>query len=125
MTLIDKLYEKGSIQPPRWLPSNLQYLTIIGSEAYGVSSGGSDIDFVGFCIPPKEDVFPHLAGEIPGFGQQLRRFEQWQQHHVPDCDGKDRTYDFTVFSIVKFGCSTKSSKFSLNKTSILSATGSN
>lgn len=102
MTLIDKLYEKGSIQPPRWLPSNLQYLTIIGSEAYGVSSGGSDIDFVGFCIPPKENVFPHLAGEIPGFGKQLQRFEQWQQHHVPDCDGKDRTYDFTVFSIVKF-----------------------
>ena len=102
MTLISKLITAQSIQPPKWLPDNLQYLTIMGSEAYGVSSGGSDVDFYGFCIPPKDLVFPHLSGEIPGFGRQTQRFEQWQQHHVADPDGKAKTYDFQIFSIVKF-----------------------
>ena len=78
------------------------YLTIMGSNAYGVSSDTSDMDLYGFCIPPKTLVFPHLAGEIPGFGRQIQRFEQWQEHHVKDQDGKDTTYDFSVYSIVKF-----------------------
>jgi predicted nucleotidyltransferase len=47
-------------------------------------------------------VFPHLAGEIPGFGNQIQRFSQWQQHHIPNPDGKDCMYDFQVFSIVKY-----------------------
>lgn len=63
------------------------------------------MDVYGFCIPPKEDVFPHLRGEIPGFGRQLQRFEQFQQHHVHDADalaGHGREYDLTIFSLVKF-----------------------
>jgi predicted nucleotidyltransferase len=81
------------------------YLTVMGSVAYGVSAGDSDFDVYGFAVPPKGIVFPHLAGEIPDFGRQVKRFGQWQEHHVIDKDalgGKGREYDFAVYSIVKF-----------------------
>jgi hypothetical protein len=61
------LTDKGLIQPPKWLPDNVHYETMMGSVAYGVSGDTSDVDIYGFAIPPKEMVFPHLAGEIEGF----------------------------------------------------------
>lgn len=102
--ILQQLYDRNLIKPPKWLLTNTQYLTIMGSTAYGVSSDSSDFDVYGFCIPPKEMVFPHLAGEIDGFGTKAPRFEQWQEHHVQDRDalgGKGREYDFSIFSIVK------------------------
>jgi len=99
------LADRGMHKPPRWLTSTIQYETQMGSVAYGVSSDTSDVDLYGFCIPPREMIFPHLSGEIPGFGRQLKRFEQYQQHHIASPDelgGKGRTYDVTIFSIVKF-----------------------
>lgn len=80
---------------------NVSYMTTMGSQAYGVSTDDSDLDVYGFCIPPKDLVFPHLAGEIPGFGRQIQRFEQWQEHHVTD-PNKKVEYDFAVFGIVKY-----------------------
>ncbi|MCL2715031.1 MAG: nucleotidyltransferase domain-containing protein [Alphaproteobacteria bacterium] len=102
MTLLAKLVAANVAHPPKWLPDNMVYLTIMGSDAYGVSSDSSDIDFYGICIPPKTVVFPHLAGEIAGFGTPITRFDLWQQHHVPTIDGRQKTYDFSVYSIVRF-----------------------
>lgn len=81
------------------------YETLMGSIAYGVSSDKSDHDIYGFCIPPKEEVFPHLDGEIPGFGEPKKRFEQFQQSHIDDPSaqgGKGIEYDLTIYSIVKY-----------------------
>ena len=105
MSTLQRLTDRGLVKPPRWLPGNVQYETIMGSVAYGVSSDTSDVDVYGWAIPPKEDIFPHLRGEIPGFGRQAKRFEQYQEHHVEDRDalaGHGRTYDLTIFGIVKF-----------------------
>jgi len=105
MNLIQFLNKKGLLTLPGWLPNNVHYLAIMGSSAYGVADSGSDMDVYGFCVPPKELVWPHLAGEIPGFGRQLKHFNQWQQHHVLDRDahgGKGQEFDFAVFSIVRF-----------------------
>ncbi len=105
MSTVQRLTDRGLVRPPRWLPSNVQYETIMGSVAYGVSSETSDMDVYGWAIPPKDDVFPHLRGEVPGFGRQARRFEVYQEHHVNDRDalgGHGRTYDLTVFGVVKF-----------------------
>ena len=87
--LLDRLYKQNVIHPPKWLMANCSYLTIMGSQAYGVSTDDSDLDTYGFCLPPKEMVFPHLAGEIPGFGRQTAPFEQWQQHHEQE-EGKQQ-----------------------------------
>ncbi|MGE3819209.1 MAG: nucleotidyltransferase domain-containing protein [Isosphaeraceae bacterium] len=105
MSTLQRLTDKGLIRPPRWLPGNVQYETIMGSVAYGVSSVASDMDVYGWAIPPKEEIFPHLRGEVAGFGKPAARFETFQQHHVEDRDalaGHGRTYDLAIFGIVKF-----------------------
>ncbi len=105
MSTLQRLVQRNLIRPPRWLPGNVQYETIMGSVAYGVSSDTSDLDIYGWAIPPKDDVFPHLRGEILGFGRPAKRFEQFQEHQITDRSelaGRGRTYDVTIFGIVKF-----------------------
>ncbi len=102
---VAQLTDKKLALPPKWLPGNIAYETIMGSMAYGVSSDSSDMDVYGFCIPPKDLVFPHLAGAIPGFGRQITRFDVFQQHHIKDVDalgGTGRDYDLSIFSLVKY-----------------------
>ncbi|MEL6316339.1 MAG: nucleotidyltransferase domain-containing protein [Pseudomonadota bacterium] len=100
-SVVSRLDKLKLINPPAWLPANTMFEGWTGSVAYGASDDSSDMDVVGFCLPPKEMTFPHLAGEIAGFGRQVQRFEQFQQHHVHDA-GTGREYDITIFSIVKF-----------------------
>lgn len=114
MNLLRHLLAHNLIHPPGWLESNVHYLTIMGSMAYGVEDTTattiSDMDLYGFCIPPKEVVFPHLAGEVWGFGKYKEgmprsHFGQYQEHHIHDVSAlgaKGRIYDLTVYSIVKF-----------------------
>jgi uncharacterized protein len=100
-SVVQKLARAGKIKPPPFVEGGTMYETIMGSMAYGVSNDNSDMDIYGFCIPPKEVVFPHLAGDIPGFGRQKVRFEQFQQHHIPG-DKPDQTFDISIYSIVKY-----------------------
>jgi predicted nucleotidyltransferase len=101
--IIHDLQKHGLITPPKWLADNTAYLTIMGSMAYGVSRDSSDIDYYGFCVPPKDMLFPHLAGYVEGFGadKERERFGQWQEHHIKDPSGKAE-YDFVVYNIVKY-----------------------
>ena len=99
--ILNDLQKKGLTNAPKFLYTNTHYLAIVGSESYGANIDSSDRDIQGFCIPPKEMVFPHLAGEISGFGTQLKRFEVWQEHKVIDT-ARNQQFDFAVYSIVKF-----------------------
>lgn len=94
-----RLHDKDIISPPSFVSGGLQYETIMGSMAYGVSSDASDMDIYGFCIPPKDIIFPHLAGHIKGFGRQKQSFDQWVEHHIKD---EGRIYDISIFNIVKY-----------------------
>ena len=42
------------LSPPSWLVDNVMFEGLTGSVSYGVSNDTSDMDIVGFCIPPKE-----------------------------------------------------------------------
>ena len=100
-----RLAENGLIRPPSFLPTNVMYETLMGSVAYGVSSENSDRDIYGFAIPLKEDLFPHLTGEIAGFGKPQPRFEQFQIAHIIDpsgAAGKGIEYDLSIYSIAKY-----------------------
>lgn len=99
--LLKDLKNKNLIHPPPWLINSTPYLCLMGSVAYGVAGESSDDDIYGFCIPPKEMIFPHLNGEILGFGKQIKRFEQYQEHHIKDIITK-KEYDFQIYGIVKF-----------------------
>lgn len=106
-----KLHEKGlAVGCPSWLPTNVHYETIMGSHAYAVADTSirdkiPDYDIYGWCIPPKELIFPHIGGHIPGFGPKPPSFEQWQKHHMFDEDalgGNGKEWDLQIFNIVKF-----------------------
>jgi predicted nucleotidyltransferase len=99
--LIQELTKKELINPPKWLPDNVIYLVNTGSVMYGCSTNDSDKDVTGIVIPLKTDVFPHLRGEIVGFGRHCQRFEQWQQHHILDSSTK-KSYDLTIYSIIQY-----------------------
>lgn len=100
MDLIERLHSKGLIKPPTFV-LNPQYLTIMGSQAYAVNHYDSDLDIYGWTIPPKDYIFPHLRGEILGFGYQTQRFEQFQQHGVVEKD-HNKEYDLNIYSIIKY-----------------------
>jgi len=104
-SLVAALEKKELLHPPGWLSANIQYETLMGSTAYGVSTEGSDWDVYGFTIPRKDVVFPHLAGEIIGFGRQKKKFGQFEANHIVDSSasgGHGREYDITIYNIVKF-----------------------
>lgn len=74
----------------------------MGSYAYGVNADLSDTDVYGWCIPPKEYVFPHqCGGEIEGFGDQKKRFQNFQKHHIIDPSTK-RSYDIDIYNVVRY-----------------------
>ena len=97
--VVRRLDKKGLIKPPGFVAGSVQYETMMGSVAYGVSSDTSDVDIYGFCVPPKDIVFPHLAGYIPGFSRQIPKFDQFQQHHIKE---DDTEYDIVIYNIVKY-----------------------
>lgn len=99
MNTIQKLEKAGVAHPPQWLTSNVHYEVIMGSYAYQINNELSDVDVYGFCIPRKDQIFTHLAGEVPGFGRQISRFEQYVEHHL---QMDYRVYDVTIFNIVKY-----------------------
>lgn len=86
---------------PSFLKSNVHYEVQMGSVAYGVSNDHSDMDIYGWCIPPRDYIFPHLRGEIEGFGTKGPRFNEFSQHHVMD-HSSGTEYDFTIYNVVKY-----------------------
>lgn len=73
----------------------------MGSVAYGASDASSDIDIYGFCMPPKNILFPYSMGYIYGFGSTPERFEQFQKHHIHDISC-DKEYDMSIYNVVKY-----------------------
>lgn len=100
-SIVKRVVSENLASPPKWLSNNLMFEVIMGSYAYGVSSDASDIDIYGFTIPPKDMVFPHLAGHIPGFGNSPKNFENWQEHHIIDKSAR-KQYDISIYSIIKY-----------------------
>lgn len=104
--IIKELYDKKltNLDGNHWIPDNVSYCTIMGSVAYGVSSDTSDCDIYSFGIPPKTELFPHLKGEIVGFGNAKNtnnRFSNFQQHHIIDV-GAEKEYDINFYNIVDY-----------------------
>ncbi len=104
-SIVERLTKRGLISPPDFVKSNTMYECVVGSVAYGTSDDLSDFDVNGFCIPPRDVVFPHLKGEIDGFGRNKQKFGGWQHHHILDKDalnGRGREYDLNIYNIVKY-----------------------
>lgn len=101
MSTFDYLIKQNLIKDyPSFIKNNIHYEVQTGSVSYGVSSDNSDLDILGFCIPPKHIIFPHLDGKI-SFFDHINYFEQFQKHHIFDASC-DKNYDITIYSIIKY-----------------------
>jgi len=98
MKLLKRLQKEKKISPPSFLIDNLQYLTLMGSQAYGTNQQDSDIDYYGFCMPKKTHLFPQLEGIIFGY-ENPKKFDQWQEHHIRDGNIE---YDFSIYNIARY-----------------------
>lgn len=105
MKTLQQLTKLKLADPPKWLPNNSIYESLMGSVAYGISSDTSDCDIYGVVVPPKEYVFPYTnTGYIYGFGKKPNTFDQFIKHGIvceDDMGGRGRVYDVTMFNIVK------------------------
>lgn len=106
---LSKLVAKGIATPPSGLDQLIQLEVYGGSSAYAMDSDTSDLDCLGFWIPPLDSIFPHLKGLIPGFdggfSEKTLEFSTYTQHHMFDQSakgGKGCEYDYTIHSIVKY-----------------------
>lgn len=99
-SVVQRLSDKNLLNtPPAFMKNGMQLEVITGSVAYGVSNDTSDMDVVGFCIPSRDYIFPHLRGEIAGFSTKGQNFEQFQQHRIKD---HPKEYDLAIYNITKF-----------------------
>lgn len=99
LNVMKRLQIEKKISPPSFLIDNISYATLMGSTVYGASSDQSDMDIYGFVIPPLSILFPVLEGEIPGFGNQKKRFNIYAEAHIQD---GDKEYDFNIYNIVDY-----------------------
>lgn len=80
-----------------WLKHRLVYLTVHGSQAYGLATDQSDVDIKGVCIPP-----PEVEDDL------FQKFEQAENHpFVEELCGymknpKNPKLESTVYSLKKF-----------------------
>lgn len=104
MSVIQKLNRLGHLAGAKPWVIEPELEVLMGSAAYGVSGNSSDIDLYSVCIPPKEILFPHLRGFVPGFGPKPEEWENWQRHHIKTEEGSnnEKEYDVTSYSIVSF-----------------------
>ncbi len=103
MKTVRKIIQDYKVDCPKWLPDNVAYSTIMGSYTYGVKKETSDLDIYGFVIPPKRILFPHLSGEINGFGHPKERFSCFLKHNINiENEQKEVIYDVTLYNIVNF-----------------------
>lgn len=98
-SIIKKLAGHWVLHPPHQFVAEPVYEVMMGSVAYGVSGKSSDVDVYAVCVPSKEIVFPHLTGNIHGFGPEPESFDVFQKHHI---DFGPSEYDINVYSIVKY-----------------------
>ena len=80
-----------------WLQRNTIYLTLHGSQAYGLSNELSDTDVKGICIPPREvenDLFQRFE-QAENNADTEREFAHWK-------NPKNPKFESVIYSLRKF-----------------------
>lgn len=97
MAITTKLYNKGLITPPTWLPTNIILEIIGGSRLYGANVDNStDYDIRGIFIPPKDMIFH--SSLIYGF-DDIPSCENWIESKRKY---NEKEYEFDIYNITKF-----------------------
>ena len=92
-------FDNLSNKPDFITNTSINYLSLVGSRAYGGATEESDYDFYGWVIPPAEYIFPHIAGYIDGFSNNKLAFDQFELRGINTQYGRT---DVTIYNIVKY-----------------------
>ncbi len=98
----EDIHNKGA---PDWVIDNLQYLTLMGSRAYGLNRPDSDWDVYGFTIPPKEVLMPFMDGGfcyIDGYDSIKPHGKFEQQLGTIDAKVPSEKIEYQIYSIAKY-----------------------
>jgi len=80
-----------------WLAQNTIYLTLHGSQAYGLANDLSDVDVKGICVPPRaveNDLF-HRFEQAENDVSIEAKYESWKNPFNPK-------FESVVYSLRKF-----------------------
>src|SRR5271169_2600349 len=80
-----------------WLKDNTIYLTLHGSQAYGLSNELSDVDVKGICIPPREveaDLFQRFE-QAENDKSVEEKYASWKNPLNPK-------FESVIYSLRKF-----------------------
>lgn len=92
-------FDNLSNKPDFIINKAINYLSLVGSRAYGGETEESDYDFYGWVIPPEKYIFPHAIGYIDGFSNNKPSFDQFELRGVETQYGQA---DVTIYNIVKY-----------------------
>jgi len=98
-SVVKRVTKQGLFKPEHPFVEDTVYEVIMGSMAYGVSDNNSDLDIYAVVVPSQTIVFPHLAGNIHGFGEAPVKWEGQQKHHMM-MDKKE--YDVNIYSLIPY-----------------------
>ena len=81
----------------KWLQENLIYMTVAGSQCYGLANELSDLDMKGICIPPRdvENNLFHKFEQSENNEELHRKFDHLKNPKNPKIES-------TVYSLKKF-----------------------
>lgn len=90
--ILTELKNANLINPPEYVLDNLCLLSFGGSISYGVNTPDSDIDLIGFYIPPIEYIYQ------PGIYNfdKINVAEVYSVHHI---QYNRKSYDITIYPI--------------------------
>lgn len=80
-----------------WLKNNTVYVTLHGSQAYGLTNEFSDVDVKGICVPPKEveyDLYHRF--------EQAENFPSLEENLSHLKNPKNPKFESTIYSLRKF-----------------------
>ncbi len=98
-SVVKRLTKEGLFKPDHPFVAETIYEVIMGSMAYGVADNNSDLDIYAVCVPSENMVFPHLTGQIIGFGDKQKVWENQQKHHMLL---NEKEYDVNIYSIINY-----------------------
>lgn len=80
-----------------WLKKNTIYLTLHGSQAYGLNNDLSDVDVKGICVPPR-----HIENDLFQRFEQAENDKLVEEKYASWKNPKNPTFESVIYSLRKF-----------------------
>lgn len=101
MACVTRMLVASGVIKDKWIADSVVYETVTGSQAYGCATPESDWDLYSVVIPPIVDIFPHLRGEVEGFGSGQTKAFGTTSTGKQQVEGVGEV-ELTIYGLVKY-----------------------